>query len=79
MLLLPGPRIRMEIRPRLLYQLMAVDQVQPAQVLLARALHGQVLVVDQEPAPSLEVASLNRSSVPSAKVEAYLLLSDLLL
>ena len=73
----PGPRIRMDIRPLLLCQLTAVDLVQPAQVPLVQVLHAQVLAADRELAPSLEVANLNRSFVLSAKVEAYLLLSDL--
>jgi len=69
----------MDIRPLLLCRFMAVDRVLRAQASLARALHAQVRVVDRELAPLLEVASLNRSFVPSAKLEAYLLLSDLLL
>lgn len=68
----PGLLIRMGAQTRLLFQLMAVDRVHRDQASLARALHVQVLVVDQEPAPLSEVVSLNRSYVLSMKDEAYL-------
>jgi hypothetical protein len=69
----------MDTRPRLLCQLTAVDRVLQALASLVQAQRAQVLVVDQELAPSLEVVTLNRSSVQSVKLEAYLQLLDLLL
>lgn len=75
----PGLLIRMGAQTQLLFQLMAVDRVLRDQAPLVRALHVQVPVVDQEPAPLSEVVSLNRSSVLSMKHEAYLPPSGLLL
>jgi hypothetical protein len=79
MLQRPGLPTRMDARPRLLCQLTAVDRVLQALASLAQAQRAQVPVVDQELAPSLVVATLNRSSVQSVKLEAYLQLLDLLL
>jgi hypothetical protein len=75
----PGLLIRMGAQTQLLFQLMAVDRVLRDQASLVRALHAQVLVVDQELAPLSEVVSLNRLSVLSVKHEAYLQPSGLLL